>query len=294
MNHRRKYPHLLWRPFFDIILCYAVIAGAIALSLKSFYFYPLSVLIIANRILTLSLLCHEALHGNLFKNAALNNFAGRWFCAFPTFISLSKYRKLHLLHHRVVAHPVTDPDYHLYQNYPMSKKDFFWNNFLDVVTLKSSWKFIQYYTEIPDHLFAKEGLISKFKKNKLSGDFREFLFFYVILFSGLIALGWFNYYLLFFSVPLVFITQPYVLLMGGLQHGPVQQADTPELLSRSIRGPKIVMEMLLPLNINYHAEHHLNSTIPHYWLKSFAQDMEENQSPVWKTNYQGALKDLFN
>ncbi len=291
---RRKYPHLLWRPFFDIILCYAVIAFAIYLSFQSFYFYPVAIVIIANRILTLSLLCHEALHGSLFKNHKLNNFVGRWFCAFPTFISLSKYRKLHLLHHRALSHPIGDPDYHLYVDYPLSKKNFFLNSLLDVITLRSSWKFIQYYTEIPDHLFAKEGFISKFKKNKLSGDFREFLFFYAVLFSTLFYFGILKYYLLFFSIPLVFITQPYVLLMGGLQHGPVQDAKTPELLSRSIRGPKLLMELLLPLNINFHAEHHLDSTVPHYWLKTFARDLEESKNPVWKTGYQKALKDLFN
>ena len=294
MGQHKNYPHLIWRPAFDIAVSYLVIGLAIFLTFQSYYFYPFALLIIANRILTLSLISHEALHGTLFKNKFLNNFVGRWFCAFPTFISLTKYRKLHLLHHRSIAHEVADPDYHLYSGYPLQTKvSFIFKGFWRILTLQTSWKFIQYYTEIPNFINAKEGFWKKLEKNKLSGDFREFLLFYIVLFSLLIYFGIYHYYILFFTIPLLFITQPYVLLMGGLQHGPIQNAKTPELLSRSIRGPKMLMEILLPLNINYHAEHHLDSTVPHYWLKSFAKDLEGKGNFVWKSSYREAVEHLF-
>lgn len=294
MASRTKYPIHWWRPLYDISFCYLAIGLSIWAALTFRVFYPLAILIIANRVLALSLLSHEALHGSLFKNPKINNFVGRWFCAFPTFISLSRYRKFHLIHHKTITHKTYDPDFHLYANYPLpSALAYLMKTIVDVLTLKTSWKFLQYYTDIPEFVESKEEMWEKFNRLRQSSDFGEFVLFYLCLFSFLITVGWLKYYLFFFLIPLTYITQPYVLLMGGLQHGPIQDFQSPELLSRSIRGPKWLMSIVLPLNINFHAEHHLDSSIPHYWLKTYAEDLEKKEKPVWKEGYLMALKALF-
>ncbi len=199
---RNKYPLLFWRPFFDIGICYATMAAAIYLSYRSMYFYPLSALILANRILALSLLSHEAIHGSLFQNHKMNNFFGRWFCAFPTCISFSKYRKLHLLHHRALGNTTYDPDFILYKDYPIKITTYLLQNLKDLLTFKTLRKFIDYYTEINDVVFSKENIISKIKKNRMNGDFVEFILFYVGVFSMLFLCGVFQFYVLFFLIPL--------------------------------------------------------------------------------------------
>lgn len=293
MNLRKRYPLKNWRPFFDIGLCYLIIALAIYGSLRFPVMYLLSIFIIANRILALSLICHEGLHGNLFLHPKLNNFVGRWLCAFPTFISFSKYRKLHLLHHRTLGHEVADPDKHLYDQFPMSLGRYLWHEFINLITLKTCYKFIIYYTEFPEILNSKDTWRNRIKKIRVSGDFVEFFIFYIALVALLIYLGVFKYFVIFINVPLFFIVQPYVLLMGGLQHGPIQKDESLLLKSRSIRGPKWLMEILLPLDINYHAEHHYNSNIPHYWLKDYSKELEEKGEKIWNENYSQAVNNLF-
>lgn len=293
MNLRLKYPLILWRPFFDIFLtCYVPILFAILLSSYSLYFYPVSLVILANRILCLSLICHEGLHGTLFTKASYNTFFARWLCAYPTWISFSKYRKLHLLHHRGVGNQTFDPDYHLYKQYPVSSGSSFLKSVYDLLTFRILMKFVFYYTEIFDIFRSREGIWTALKKNRLQGDFVGFVTFYIVVFSLVFYFGVFKYYFLFSFVPLFFITQPYVLWMGGLQHGPLQNAKEPQLLSRSIRGSRWLMTLLLPLDINYHAEHHLNPGVPHYWLKDFAAELEKSKVPVWSANYYRAVKDL--
>ncbi len=293
MNLRSKYPLILWRPFFDIIItCYVPIIFAILLSSYSLYFYPLSLIILANRILCLSLICHEGLHGTLFEKASYNTFVARWFCAYPTWISFSKYRKLHLLHHRAIGNQTFDPDYHLYSQYPISAGPSFLKSLYELFTFRILLKFISYYTEIFDIFKSPEGIVAALKKNRLQGDFIGFVAFHLVVFSLVFYFGVINYYLLFLFAPLFLITQPYVLWMGGLQHGPIQNAKEPQLLSRSIRGAHWLMTVLLPLDINYHAEHHLNPSVPHYWLKDFSVELKNSNMPVWTSNYYQALKDL--
>lgn len=293
MSTREKYPLKWWRPIFDILLCYFLIFFAIRLSFYSMYFYPVSVLILANRILALSLISHEAIHGSLFNNYQLNNFVGRWFCAFPTCISLSKYRKLHLLHHRALGNNNYDPDYVLYKSYPQSGSEYLKQNIYDVITLKTVAKFIDYYTELNEFFLSKENLAVRIKKNRINGDLIGFLTFYLVLIAALIYTNTWTYYIIFFCVPLVFITQPYVLLMGGLQHGPMKQSKDLLQLSRSVRGPKFFMEIVLPLDINYHSEHHYNASVPHYWLKRFSADLVQSGNQIWSSTYPQAIDQLF-
>ncbi|MFN8791750.1 MAG: fatty acid desaturase family protein [Bdellovibrionales bacterium] len=282
-----------WRPFFDVALCYGLIGLSIFLGVNSPWFYPLSVLIIANRILALSLICHEGLHGNLFRNMRLNIFWGRWLCAFPTFISFSKYRKLHLLHHRTLGTVEKDPDLHLYRDFPLTGGAYFVDLFQRVFTFRIASLFIEYYTEYPELWRSRRDVFGFLKTNWRNGDLIFFTLFHAVLLSAALVFGYGTEYLLYYLIPVLFVTQPYVMLMGGLQHGPLPTSGQVEMKSRSIRGPKWLMEILLPLDINFHAEHHLDPAVPHYNLKRFSKELEEQGQTLWRTSYASALRQLF-
>jgi len=286
----KQYPLYWWRPMVDIFSSYLVWILAAILTIKISVLYPIALLVIANRMLALSLLCHEGLHSNLYRNRNRNDFIGRWLCAYPTCISFLRYRKLHLLHHRTVGQKGADPDYHLYRDYPQSGKMFLLDLVKKVLTLRLQWDFLLYYTDIPDFI---KSLTSKKKFNFRNTDFIGFICFHLVLLGIVIYFQLYIYFILFYALPLILVTQPYVILMGGLQHGPLQNEQNPELLSRTIYGPKWLMEILLPLNINYHAEHHLDSTVPHYHLKKLSLDLEDKKYIFWTESYKESLEKLF-
>ncbi|MBN8540705.1 MAG: fatty acid desaturase [Deltaproteobacteria bacterium] len=114
-----RYPVLSWRCVYDITFAWFAIAACWFLVLSiSWWLYPLACPIIANRLLALSLIGHEGLHRTVYGNSWANDWLARYFCAFPTLISFSKYRRLHLLHHSSAGCDHCDPDRHLYDFYP--------------------------------------------------------------------------------------------------------------------------------------------------------------------------------
>lgn len=293
---KEKYPILIWRGIFDIASCWIVIGISIWAVLSiSWWLYPLAAILIANRVLALSLLCHEGLHGTLFKNRFLNDFLARYLCAFPTGVSFTKYRRLHLLHHSTIGSAKWDPDRHLYAPYPLSPIRFIARNLWRLLTLQTLYEFLLYYTDLPELLrpFKDRGRGVVQSLNSLTkGDFVSFLGFHTVSVLVFIELGVLGEYLILFILPVLMITQPYVLLMGGLQHGPivVGRQGGP---SRSVAGSKLYMWLLLPLDINYHAEHHYNASVPHYWLKEFSKQLQSQNIRLWHESYVQSLRALF-
>jgi fatty acid desaturase len=289
-----KYPIRPWRTVFDILVCWVLIAVCVWLVLRiSWWLYPLAAVIIANRMLALSLLCHEGLHANLHPNLKVNDFLGRYLCAFPTFISFSKYRRLHLLHHGTVGSHKWDPDRHLFDRFPMRPSSFVANQIARLLTLRTLLDFMMYYTEFPE-LFRRKRLANgKLFVLSSRSDLIPFLVFYAVVIAWAAAAGYLLTGFLLLSLPVMLITQPYVLLMGGLQYGPVRALGSETGVSRTVRGSKLYMWLVLPVDICYHAEHHLNASVPHYWLAKYARDLEFEGRKLWKGSYRDALRDLF-
>ena len=61
-----------------VLHAWAVIAGAIALAIWQPFLIPLSVMLVGARQLGLSILMHDAAHGALHSNRAVNDFLGQW------------------------------------------------------------------------------------------------------------------------------------------------------------------------------------------------------------------------
>lgn len=291
-----KYPVVIWRPAWDIGWCLAPIGLSIWLSLSvSPFLYPIAVFIIANRFLALLILCHEGLHCNLSRSKTLNDFLGRWLCAFPVGVSFSKYRRLHMMHHAAVNSDRWDPDLVLYDFYPISARKYFQRTVRSVLTLRMARSFLNYYV-LPDSFVSERRHLASRPRHltpSQESDLFQFVSFHFLALTFVVVFGLWREYLLFYFIPIAFVMQPYALLISGLQHGPRQPGDQPEQVSRSIRGPKVLMEMLLPCDFCFHAEHHLSPAVPHYWLHKFSADLEAKKVSVWKQSYAAAVKSLF-
>lgn len=286
----QNYPIRTWRCIWDVTISWAWVILAIYLAIRvSWWFYPVSVLIIANRLLALSLLCHEALHFTLLPNRKWNDFVGRYFCAFPSSVSLSRYRRWHLMHHRALGSERWDPDLHLFDFYPLSKSDFVKAIIFKTLSGSTAYSFLIYYTDIIDGL---KGYKSRLGLDHES-DFVSYVAYWGVVIGFVLVMGWHVEFLLLYLVPLIFITQPYVLLMAGLQHGPRRPQLDSQLNSRSVKGPKWFMELVLPVDINYHGAHHFNQSIPHYWLKRFSEDLKQSGTRLWEESYLDAMRSLF-
>jgi fatty acid desaturase len=83
-----------------VIHAWAIIAGAMALSIWSLWFLPVSIMLIGARQLGLTILMHDAAHGALHPNAKVNDFVGHWLCGAPMGGHLKAYRQYHLTHHK--------------------------------------------------------------------------------------------------------------------------------------------------------------------------------------------------
>ena len=69
----------------------------------------IAVMVVGARQLGLAILMHEAAHGGLHTNKAINEWVGQWLCAVPVGADLASYRSYHLQHHKFTQQP-EDPD----------------------------------------------------------------------------------------------------------------------------------------------------------------------------------------
>src|SRR3954447_1825616 len=83
----------------------------------------IAVMVVGTRQLGLAILMHEAAHGGLHGNRAINEWVGQWLCAVPVGADLASYRSYHLQHHKFTQQP-EDPDLSLSAPFPITKESF--------------------------------------------------------------------------------------------------------------------------------------------------------------------------
>src|SRR6185437_11546795 len=83
----------------------------------------IAVMVVGTRQLGLAILMHEAAHGGLHANKAINEWVGQWLCAVPVGADLASYRSYHLQHHRFTQQP-EDPDLSLSAPFPITKESY--------------------------------------------------------------------------------------------------------------------------------------------------------------------------
>src|SRR5260370_7802074 len=81
----------------------------------------IAVTVVGARQLGLAILMHEAAHGGLHSNKAVNEWIGQWLCAVPVGADLASYRSYHLQHHKFTQQP-EDPDLWLSARFLITKE----------------------------------------------------------------------------------------------------------------------------------------------------------------------------
>jgi fatty acid desaturase len=109
----------------SIALNWALVFGAMAL--VAWAPNPVTIVValfvIGTRQLGFAVLMHEAAHRSLFGTRWLNDWAGNWLAAYPVWAEVEPYRRYHLVHHAKTGTP-DDPDLGLVTPFPITRASF--------------------------------------------------------------------------------------------------------------------------------------------------------------------------
>ncbi len=105
-----------WKGLLLVAHAWAVIFAAGAMAIAWPLTLPIAVMIIGARQLGLGILQHDAAHGALHPDMALNDWVGEWLCVG----GLKRYRAYHLQHHKF-AQQAEDPDLPLSAPFPITR-----------------------------------------------------------------------------------------------------------------------------------------------------------------------------
>jgi len=232
--------------------------------------YLAAVAVISSRQHTLMVLTHEGIHKRLSGTLWVNDWLARLTAAFPVFISLAKWRFIHLYHHQY-THTADDPDRAIYARYPLGSKKFLRLLLRDgcgmnvVTTLK-------YFIDIPlvtrdfNRRFLGEAREAQYWQ---IADMRAFVFFWSVILAGGLCLGGSRVVLLFvlyWLVPYCTFTQVFFRIRGAIEHGNVPDPDNPYQQTRTYFIHPTLGFFFSPKQVNYHLEHHLYPSVPFYNL----------------------------
>lgn len=249
----------------------------LAIGLSVYFWTPLVIvpcmIFIATRQQACFVLAHDAAHYRLFKARWLNDLVGR-LIASPVGISICSYRILHRLHHNHL-YGRQDPDIPLHGGYPRGKA-YLIKKLLKDLMGGTALKTLAYFFGAPAE--NKELMSDGKKKNRPLDDTSPLLrkaadrdrwsivAFHLIAPALAYWIGYLPEYIILWIVPILTFLQPILRFRAICEHGAVEGLENPLKASRTNTGPFWLRFLLFPHNVNYHIEHHLYPSIPHYNL----------------------------
>jgi fatty acid desaturase len=232
--------------------------------------YLVAVAVIASRQHALMVLTHEGIHKRLSRTLWVNDWLARLTAAFPVFISLVKWRFIHLYHHQY-THTADDPDRAIYGRYPLAREKFRRLLLRDLCGLNVITT-LKYFIDIPlvtssfNRRFLGETREAQYRQ---IADMRAFALFWGLILSGGLYFGGSRAALLFalyWLVPYGTLTQVFFRIRGAIEHGNVPDLRNPYQQTRTYFMHPALEFFFSPKRVNYHLEHHLYPSVPFYNL----------------------------
>jgi fatty acid desaturase len=269
-----------WRATLAVLHDVLVLAAAISIAL---YFWPnplvvlICVLIIGTRQHALFVIAHDAAHYLLYEKRWLNDAVGR-LCATVQGLSMCTYRVIHRLHHNNLYGEL-DPDTALHGGYPRGRSYLIKKLAKDLSGM-TAWKTYAYFlggapglnTATNVALRPLDDTSSKLRE-EARRDRNVVIAFHILL---LIFFGWNGYliqYLVLWVLPLVTVVQAILRLRAIAEHGATTDFSSPLTAARTNTGPAWLEWLIFPHHVNYHIEHHLYASVPHYHLPRLHREM---------------------
>jgi fatty acid desaturase len=215
----------------------------------------LALVVIGARQLGFAVLMHEASHRTLLRNRRWNDWVGNWLCAYPIWSDLHPYRPYHLQHH-AKNWTAQDPDLGLASKHPVTRASMRRKIWRDL-SGQTGWK------------FARAAIRRSFGQYRTNETARRatqgFVVTNLVLLAILASLGRPELYLLWVGAWLT--TNTLVTRIRSIaEHNMVPDPRDPLRNTRTTLAGWWERLLLAPNGVNFHLEHHLLMTVPHYNL----------------------------
>lgn len=229
---------------------------------------PLSVVIalflIGARQLGLAVLMHEAAHRTLLRSRRWNDWVGNWLCAYPVWSDIAPYRPYHLQHHAKTG-TREDPDLGLVTPFPITRASLL-RKVLRDLSGRTGWK------------FAKASFARTFGRARENAAARRAAIGVAVtnavLFGALASLGRPELYLLWVGAWLTTNTL-LTRIRSIAEHALTSDAPEPRGRTRTTVARWWERLLVAPNRVNFHLEHHLVMTVPHYRLPTLHRLLRE-------------------
>jgi len=269
-----------WRASAAMLHDLVVLATAIGVALA---YWPnpivilVCVMIIGTRQHALFVIAHDAAHYLLYENRKINDLAGRA-CAMLQGLSMCTYRVIHRLHHNNLYGEL-DPDTALHGGYPRGKTYLIKKLLKDLSGL-TAWKTYAYFLGGAPALNTHTNVAVR-PLDDTSGKLRAearldrnaVIVFHCLLLVLFAASGYLIQYLVLWILPLVTVVQAILRLRAISEHGATTDFSSPLTAARTNVVPAWLAWLIFPHSVNYHIEHHLYASVPHYNLAELHREM---------------------
>ncbi len=263
----------------SIGLNWALVFGAMAL--VAWAPNPLTIVlalfVIGARQLGFAILMHEAAHRSLFGNRALNDWAGNWLCAYPIWAEVEPYRRYHLVHH-VHTGSEKDPDLGLITPFPITRASFARKVFRDLSgqtgVKQAKAVFLRDIGQGRGRSQRDQGMSRGEQPDTGWHKLVPVALTNAVLFGILALAGHPELYLLW-AVAWLTTNRLVTRIRSIAEHALTPNADDVLNNTRTTLASPLARLFIAPNRVNYHLEHHLMMTVPHYKLPRFHRLLRE-------------------
>lgn len=215
--------------------------------------------VIGARQLGFAILMHDAAHRALFRDRRLNDWAGNWLCAYPVWADVVPYRPYHLRHH-AKNYTAEDPDLRLVQPFPITRASLRRKVARDL-TGRTGLRMAR-------AILRRDLGTSRGSQARSFGGMRNLRGVLVtngLLFATLAATGHPALYLLW-AVAWLTTYQLVTRIRSIAEHAMAPDPRDPLRNTRTTLAAWWERLLVAPNRVNFHLEHHLLMTVPHYNL----------------------------
>ena len=278
-----------WRSWASVITNWGLVF--VSFAVVAYVPNPLTILlalaVIGTRQLGFAVLMHEAAHRTLFKQRTVNDVVGSWLCAYPVWSDLGPYRRYHLQHH-AKNWTAEDPDLNLAMPFPVTRASMRRKVWRDL-SGQTAWKRVKY-------VLARDigvgKFVQQFGSNGSWRNLRGVAITNLALLGLLAACGHPALYLLW--VGAWFTTHHLVVRLRSIaEHAMIPDPNDPLRNTRTTLVRWWERLFVAPNYVNYHLEHHLIMTVPHYRLPRLHRILRERRvldGACVVTGYRGVLQ----
>ncbi len=285
-----------YHALFGLLFDYAVIAASVYLCLGiSWWFYPVSLILIGSTQRAFVNLLHEASHKVLARNTKLNVLFGTVFSGYLVLHLYNPYRSSHIgLHHRFLGDPEKDPDFSFHlecgiYDHSSSNRTFFLKNILLAMFGFRTLAYVKYVIE--DRLMFRQEDIAVSMPITLRTERRVLVFQWAAILAAVAVFGVLPEFALFWVVPM--FTSAIVIgwLSELAEHYPLPESESRRILmTRNRHGWAIERFLLGRHNDNYHLVHHLNTGVPFWNMRKAHQVLLGDEAYArWDALWAGIL-----